>query len=38
MNKDIDHSNATRDFGFSPVDFETGLSRQVTEMREAGLL
>ncbi len=38
MDKSCDHSDAARDLGFAPIDFETGIARQVADMRAAKLL
>ncbi len=34
--KSLGHEEAARDLGFSPMDFEAGVTRQVAEMRAAG--
>ena len=36
--KSLGHEEAARDIGFDPMDFETGVARQVAEMQAAGLI
>jgi uncharacterized protein YbjT (DUF2867 family) len=38
MDKSVDHADAARDLGYCPIDFPTGVRRQVAEMKQQGLL